>query len=142
MSLAALAFACGAALLQTQAALPSLHWTWVLAATALFSFRWKFFVYPTALLAGFLWAAACAHWRTADWLAPELEGRDVVVVGVVSSLPANGERSQRFEFDVASAQGVRLPSKLLLSWDSPGWGEEAPGGTVPSGHPGEPWLLT
>src|SRR5258706_10946775 len=104
MSLAALAFACGAALLQVQATLPSLAWAWVLAATALFSFRWKFFVYPTALLAGFLWAAACAHWRMADWLALELEGRGIAVVGGVSSLPALRERRQRFEVDGQSAQ--------------------------------------
>ncbi len=91
---------------------------------------------------GFLWAGACAHWRMADWLAPELEGRDLAVVGVVSSLPALGERSQRFEFEVESAAGERLPKKLLLSWYAGGWGEEAPGGPAVSVHPGERWLLT
>jgi competence protein ComEC len=64
----------------------------------------------------------------ADWLAPGLEGRDLEVVGVVSGLPAAGERSVRFELETESA-GV--PRKLLLS--SYGEGEF---------HPGERWRLT
>src|SRR5260221_10200564 len=142
MSLAALAFACGAALLQTQAALPAAGWGWLLLVLPGIAFFQKKLLLPIALAMGFLWAGACAHWRMADWLAPELEGRDLAVVGVVSSLPALGERSQRFEFEVESAAGERLPKKLLLSWYAGGWGEEAPGGTVASVHPGERWLLT
>jgi len=142
MSLAALAFACGAALLQVQAALPSLAWAWVAVGMGIFSFRWKILAIPAAFLVGFFWAAACAQWRVADWLAPELEGRDVVVVGVVSGLPALGERSQRFEFDVEEAQGARLPKRLLLSWYSGGFGEDAAAEPAVAVHPGERWLLT
>ena len=70
-----------------------------------------------AFTLGFLWAAGLAHLRMADWLAPELEGRDLDVVGVVSSLPAVGARAVRFEFEVESqGGGARLPKKLLLSW--------------------------
>ena len=96
---------------------------------------------------GFLWASTCANWRLADRLAPELEGRDLAVVGVVSSLPALGERSVRFEFEVESAEGARLPKKLLLSWYRSPFAEEAPAlraeGVHPDGvHPGQRWLLT
>ena len=73
---------------------------------------------------GSLWAAALAHVRMADWLAPELEGRDLDVVGVVSSLPAVSERAVRFEFEVESADGERLPKKLLLAWHRSAWSEE------------------
>src|SRR5712691_7147693 len=142
MTLTALAFAAGAALLQQQAQLPWLAWLALLPlCIGLAALRWRGAA-VFALAGGFLWAGACAHWRMADWLSPELEGRDLVVIGVVSSLPALGERSQRFEFDVESAPGARLPQKLLLSWYAGGWGEEAPGGTVASVHPGERWLLT
>jgi competence protein ComEC len=139
MSLAALAFALGAALLQMQPALPSLAWCWVVVGMAFLSLRWKILLFPTAFLAGLLWAAACAHWRMADRLAPQLEGRDLAVVGVVSSLPALLDRGVRFEFDVESAAGESLPKRLLVSWYG---GEE--GGAAPaiSVHPGERWRLT
>ncbi len=142
MTLAALAFASGAALLQMQAALPPAEWGWLLLllpATMLFERR---FLVPVAFLMGFLWASTFAHWRMADWLAPEFEGRDLSVVGVVSSLPALGERGVRFEFEVESAEGARLPKKLLLSWYRSPFSEEAPALLAGAVHPGERWLLT
>src|SRR5262245_36218938 len=100
MTLAAIAFAAGAAVLQLQAELPSLAWA---ALLLLFTLRLRFFMIPLAFGAGFFWAAAMAQVRIADWLAPGLEGRDVDVVGVVSSLPATSERALRFEFEVESS---------------------------------------
>jgi len=104
--------------------------------------RYRAVLPAAALGAGFFWAAACAHWRMSDWLAPELEGRDLAVVGVVSALPALIERGVRFEFDVESADGhVRLPGKVLLSWYGNGPQEEgaAPLAAV---HAGERWAFT
>ena len=115
MTLAALAFAAGAAALQLQAELPALWWAGGLLPLALLA-RWKAaLLVALAFAAGFVWAAAMAHLRMADWLAPQLEGRDLEVVGVVSSLPALSERAVRFELEVESA-AERLPKKLLLSW--------------------------
>src|SRR3990172_9443111 len=119
MTLAALAFAAGVLLLQLQAALPAPAWLLLIPAGAAAAF-WKpalarRFAPAAALAAGFLWAAALAHLRMADWLAPGLEGRDLDVVGVVASLPGAGERSVRFEFDIESAEGgERLPSRGRL----------------------------
>ena len=142
MTLAALAFAAGAALLQQQAALPASAWVWVLPF--LIPFLWlKRLVVPLCFVAGFLWALGWAHWRMADRLAPELEGRDIAVVGVVASLPAVGERSVRFEFDVEAAPGGEtLPRKLLVAWYRAAAWEEAPAVLASSVHPGERWLLT
>src|SRR5262245_42049038 len=103
MTLAALAFACGAATLQWQAALPAWGWVWALPLVATGIFIDRRFSVICAFAAGFLWASTCAHLRLSDWLAPELEGRDLDVVGVVSSLPARMERGVRFEFEVESA---------------------------------------
>src|SRR5829696_5801460 len=114
MTLAALAFAAGAAWLQTQATLPPLVWASAVPVLLLVSVRYRMMLIPAACAAGFFWAAACAHTRMGDWLAAELEGRDLAIVGVVASLPALGERSVRFEFDVEGAQGdARLPKKIL-----------------------------
>ena len=130
MTLAALAFAAGAAWLQLQAGLPSLAWAAGLPLLLGLA-HWKrpFFI-PFFVVTGFLWAAACAQWRMAERLAPQLEGRDLEVVGVVSSLPTSGA-SPRFEFEPESA-GVRLPRKLLVTW----YEAAAPV------HPGERWLFT
>ena len=141
MTLAALAFAAGAAWLQMQAVLPSLAWALILVPLTLAALRWRFFVVAGAFAAGFFWAAACAQWRVADWLPADVEGRDVAVVGVVSSLPALGERSVRFEFDVEGAT-ARLPKKILLSWYRSAGEDELPATLSASVHPGERWSFT
>lgn len=136
MTLAALAFAAGVAALQWQPALPPLAWAAALLPLGLLALKDRRFFAVAALAGGFFWAAACAQLRMADWLAPELEGRDLEVIGTVSSLPAIGERSVRFEFEVEStAGGERLPRKLLLSWYRSALFDPDP-------HPGERWLLT
>ncbi|HUQ25310.1 MAG TPA: ComEC/Rec2 family competence protein, partial [Burkholderiales bacterium] len=142
MTLAALAFAAGAALLQQQAALPALGWFW-LSPVCVFLIGWKrHLAAPACLALGFLWAAGWAHWRMADRLAPELEGRDIAVVGVVASLPAPGDRSLRFEFDVESAPGgEKLPGRVLVSWYRTPAAEDGPALLASAVHPGERWLL-
>jgi competence protein ComEC len=149
MTLAAVAFAAGAAALQWQAALPGWGWYWLLPLCAFLSWKIPKLITPTLFLVGFLWAAGCAHLRMADWLETELEGRDLDVVGVISSLPARMERGVRFELDVESApNGERLPKKLLLSWyRSPAkqgetQTEEQPALLEREVHPGERWLLS
>ena len=141
MTLAALLFAGGAALLQLQATLPALAWSWLLLVLPLLALIERRTLLPVAFAAGFLWASACAHWRMADWLPPELEGRDVEVVGVVSSLPALAERGVRFELDVESAD-QRLPKKLLVAWYRTPFSEEDPALLTGQVHPGERWLFT
>ncbi len=125
MTAAIIAFAAGVWWLQQQAVLPGLasppFWAVILApGTALAYFRplRAPAVAIAAFLAGFAWAAGWAHVRAEGRLAPGLEGRDLAVTGVVASLPAVGERSVRFEFDVEAVEGVKepFPRKLLLSW--------------------------
>ena len=130
MTPAAVAFASGAALLQLQAALPSLLWAGLLPLLLALGLWKRGFLVVFGLAAGFLWAAAWAHWRIADRFAPELEGRDLEVVGVIASLPTAGA-SPRFELEPESA-AVRLPEKLLVTWYD---------ATSPV-HPGERWLFT
>jgi len=121
---AALGFALGVCLLQQQPALPgyaalaALGALGTLAAAGL-SRRVPRFLAGCATLAAFaalgvVWAALLAHARLADRLDPDLEGRDVVVTGVVASLPQPFERGVRFDFDVEiPATGV--PRKVSLS---------------------------
>jgi len=148
------AFAAGVWWLQQQAVLPAWpaagEWLWAALVPAV---AWRPLRVPVLLLAafaaGYAWAAGFAHLRMADRLAAELEGRDLVVAGVVSSLPVIGERSVRFEFDVESVIGaeVNLPQKLLLSWYRSGYTssvDELPAALDDASgvHPGERWLFT
>ncbi len=143
MTWAALAFAAGAALLQQQGELPSLAWAWILPVLVLIVLKWPKKAWIAALAFGFFWAAMFAQHRMADRLAPELEGRDLDVVGVVSSLPAIGERGVRFELDVESVEGAaRLPQKLLISWYRSALYEDQPAVLSGAVHPGERWLFT
>jgi len=143
MTPAALAFAAGAAFLQVQAALPPFASVWVLPLLVLLAIWQRRLAIPACFAIGFLWAAGWAHWRMADRLAPELEGRDIAVVGVVAGLPAIGERALRFEFEVESAPGgEKLPGRLLVSWYRASAWEDAPAVLASPVHPGERWLLT
>jgi competence protein ComEC len=141
ITLAALAWAAGAAVLQLQAELPPLGWAAVLLLVFV---KPRVLLVPLAFGAGFFWAAAMAQVRMADWLAPGLEGRDLDVIGVVSSLPAASERAVRFEFEVESAP-ERLPKKIQLSWYRnirAGQSDDDPALLKESVHPGERWLFT
>jgi competence protein ComEC len=128
----ALGFALGVVLLQLQAALPAPGWLWALPACAA-ALGWKPLRLPAALAIGFLWAAGAAHLRLADRLAPEHEGRDLEVAGVVASLPSGDARATRFEFEIESPPD--LPRRVRLVWFRAA-GDET------ELHPGERWLMT
>ncbi len=81
-----------------------------------------------ALLAG---GGACG-WRAQAFasqaLAPALEGRDLLVTGVVAAMPQRNDTGLRFRLAVESARAgaetVRLPPRLQLGWyGGPGMGE-------------------
>ena len=146
----AILFVAGCALLQLQPVLPPL--TWWAAVAVLLGMAWLLRqrrVLRWALLgmccslAAFMWAATLAHWRMSDALPPEMEGRDVQIVGVIASLPQKYERSVRFEFDVERVltPDAVIPRHIALSW----WGTAAKDGekgSLPELHAGERWLLT
>ena len=77
----------------------------------------------------------------ADSLAPALEGRDVLVTGVVASLPQRNEAALRFRLQVESAQlagqTVRVPPRMDV-----GWYGDAPLAEPPALQAGERWQMT
>ncbi|HTT12862.1 MAG TPA: DNA internalization-related competence protein ComEC/Rec2 [Burkholderiaceae bacterium] len=135
------AFVAGAWLLQQQAALPGsgvlLPATFlasaVLLVAALLHARAARWMLPrvertrlarnailplAALVLGASHAAWLAKWRLADELAFASEGRDVCIVGVVASLPAQLSRGTRFEFDVEAVEtpGIEVPAHISIGW--------------------------
>src|SRR5690606_33440901 len=97
------------------------------------------------LCAGALWgglAGVRALAFAADGLQPELEGRDLVVTGIVAAMPQRNEAGVRFRFEVEHAgdggQAVALPPLLQLGW----YGAVEGGGQAPAAlAPGERWRL-
>ncbi len=91
-----------------------------------------------AMLAGWRWrrlfgvallGVAAVAWGACGWRAearwqealdPALEGQELVLTGLVASLPQRTPSGLRFRFDVASAtragEPVALPTHLLLGW--------------------------
>jgi competence protein ComEC len=146
MRFAALGFTLGVCLLQQQAALPGAMWLaacfgFAAIAAVGFSRRVPPFVGAGATFVGFAalgfaWAAALAHLRLSDRLDPALEGRDVVVTGVVAGLPQAFERGVRFDFDVESPE-TGVPRRIVLS-SYGGFGADDSQGVLPV-RAGERW---
>jgi competence protein ComEC len=79
-------------------------------------------------LAGFGVTAWHAGLRLADRLDPALEGRDLLLVGVVATMPQPGASGTRFVFQVDAATmngvAVSVPARIALGWYR-GFGDEA-----------------
>jgi competence protein ComEC len=148
-----LGFASGVGLLQTRAALPSAFvFFLLLGAAALVAWLARYARRPglrtllrfaCGAVLGLLWAAIIAQHYLANALPPELEGQDLLVTGVIDSLPYRFERGLRFNFTVNEASAadgapVRLPPRLALSWYLEPRGQAQP---LPTLRPGERWRL-
>jgi len=146
-----LAFALGVWALQQFAVLPT---PTLLAAGALVGAllwlagrqRWRWLSLIGAGLLGLAWAGGFAHWRLADTLPVEWEGREIEITGVVAELPQRVERGVRFTFEIEQA-AAPLPHRIVLSWyrqfaddveDESGEEVAVPNG-LPLPHAGERW---
>lgn len=134
------AFALGAAWLQTQPVLPPLAWAAVLPLLGLILVAWHFMrpdfgsmrpffrsvirylqVTLTLLFAvacGFFFAAWRADMRLAETLPVHWEGRDVALTGRLIGLPESTSNGLRFVFDIARSDtpGAVLPRRIQLGW--------------------------
>ena len=97
--------------------------------------RWRLLLVPMAAVLSFALSSVHAAWRLADVLPVHLEREDLVVEGVVASLPQRFEQGVRFRFEVESArhggEPVHVPAGVQLGWFS-GWG-----GAGGAGHRGQ-----
>lgn len=107
-------------------------WAWpayaAMAAAALCGAGWLMFsrrggwlaVLPCAALLAFAAVGLRAHTFAAGALEPALEGRDLVLTGVVAAMPQRGEEGLRFRLAVESARladrEVRIPPRVQLGW--------------------------
>lgn len=119
-----MAFLLGILALQQLAALPSLPWQALLMFLLLLfltlAHRRTGFGLPTAACFGFLWAAVHGQYLLQQGLDPALEGQELLLSGVISSLPQKEVRSMRFIFEPDEAclgdNAIEVPRRLRLSW--------------------------
>ncbi len=129
-----LAFLIGIVALQTLGELPATDGAWFVVALVclwLPSLR-----LVAAVFAGFLWAWLFAALVLSQELSSDLEGKDLVLEGVVATLPVKRDRLTRFEFDITrmrhEGEEVESPGRVRLSWYT----------DAPLLHAGEVWRLT
>jgi len=96
-----------------------------LAAFSACKFRHRLVNIPALVasgaLLGFCWATLYAQYYLRQELPFEWEGKDIVVIGTIASLPTHFEQGVRFDFAVEKVlpqDGAipQLPPKLALSW--------------------------
>lgn len=123
-----LAFALGAAWLQTLPGLPPLAWAGALPLLAVLALGWPALGrFPAARaaglvllagLCGFFYAAWRADLRLAEHLPAQWEGRDLVLEGRVSGLPESTPNGLRFvlEVDSVATPGALVPGRVQIGW--------------------------
>ena len=97
---------------------------------------------------GFVWVWSISVTRVEQILHPCLEGQDLLLRGLVHSLPSEKDRSTRFVLKVHEIEApstlncpqeafLNFPNQLALSWHPPWRGHEV----VPDIIPGQLWQL-
>jgi len=111
-----LAFIAGASVVQLLPALPPLAASMIAALALVVIVRHRIVVFGVM---GCLWALWAATERLDDRLPPALEGKDLIVEGIVVGLPHKFDRGVRFDLAVApeaTTDNIELPAKVRLSW--------------------------
>lgn len=87
------------------------------------SYYWahRLWVVSLSAVLGFVWASLFATYYLSEQLPKEWEGRDITVVGVVSSLPHHFQQGVRFNFKIEKtlpdpSLAAKLPQKIALAW--------------------------
>jgi len=121
MRIATIAFLAGIIIFQQLSDLPDGRWAGLLFISLPLSIRLAPLKIPLWLVNGFLAALLQASTILGASLAPQLSGQDIIVVGVVDSIPQQRQFGQRFEFTVESSPNSDvlisdLPQKIRLNW--------------------------
>ena len=121
MRIATIAFLAGIVFFQQLSSLPDGRWAGLLFISLPLSICFVPLKVPLWLINGFLVALLQTSNILGSSLALELSGKDVVIEGVVSSIPQQRQYGQRFEFTIEASlsPGVLisdLPDKVRLNW--------------------------
>lgn len=101
-----ISFLFGIVLLQQFSALPDIQWYWAAFLIFLFPAFPTYSRYIFLLFLGFFWALVRAQLVLDVALPIDLQGRDIYLTGVISSIPQKDQYKTRFEFDIETASLV------------------------------------
>ncbi|MFC1665768.1 DUF4131 domain-containing protein, partial [Pseudomonadota bacterium] len=100
--------------------MPTLWWAIVIIPAILCSLRWRYLFPIFVFLTGFFWSLFQADTILNNKLPLALEGRDLTVTGIVSTLPRYRANSVQFNFlsdKIESPHFILTDThKLRLSW--------------------------
>jgi competence protein ComEC len=131
IQLASVGFLVGVLTCQSLANLPAVEWSLLLlliVPLAIWSSKFRLIIF---ILIGFLYSVLIAHDKIAGQISQTLEGKDLLVTGIVTSLPNKNSDRTRFQFDVLDLSELRstvtqnvapqpatdrLPRRIQLSW--------------------------
>jgi len=117
MPIASLAFLLGIVVVQQFSRLPTLVESVLLFCVLAILIYKK--VWPMVFFViGLFWASLFAQWRLLDRLPVKYEKNDVIVEGVIASLPQQQDNRMSFDFAVSQPAG-NFPAKIRLNWYSP-----------------------
>lgn len=124
-----ISFLLGILLLQQFRFLPDINWCWAFLLVLTLPFIPHFvsnkrvvsnFQILIAFILGFLWALLRAHWVLDISLPNELQGKDILVTGVITSIPQEDKHKRRFEFDIETMEfnkkKIASIGTVRLSW--------------------------
>ena len=121
MRIATIAFLAGIVIFQQLSSLPDGRWAGLLFISLPLSICFAPLKIPLWLVNGFLVALLQASNILGTSLAPGLGGQDIMVGGVVASIPQQRQYGQRFEFIIENSLSPEilvsdLPEKVRLNW--------------------------
>lgn len=119
----AISFLLGVVSLQLQATLPSVYWSVLFIPVLALAISAKKFLWLLFLITGFFWAALFG-WRYLQAVPDvSIAGQNIMISGVVASLPVKREKSTKFHFNIETFElpGYLgdIPESIRLSWYYP-----------------------
>ncbi|MDH5396036.1 MAG: DUF4131 domain-containing protein, partial [Gammaproteobacteria bacterium] len=115
-----ISFVLGILFLQGFSFLPSLNWCWAFFLILCLPFLSAVQRNILLFFIGFLWAVLRAHLIVDVSLPDQLQQQDLLVTGVITSIPQNDSHKQRFDFVIENAlfkqKVIKLPAKVRLSY--------------------------
>lgn len=115
-----LVFIAGNLFIQNQAQFPNALWLWAGGAGLALCFS-KYRI-GTGFFIGIFWSYWVSYALLEQQLESNLQGQDLVVLGIVDGLPQTFEKGTRFNFNIQSGRNpkqLKLPKLVRLSWYFP-----------------------
>ncbi|MDB2705132.1 DNA internalization-related competence protein ComEC/Rec2 [Pseudomonadota bacterium] len=114
----AIAFMLGCVLFLQLRNMPNSLWFWALlpACILLIHANTRLFAY---FLFGMLWTMLCTAKYIESRLSPDIEGQDIIITGIVATIPIRDANYIRFIFKPDKSSTIILPDKLRINWYKP-----------------------